>query len=94
MRHLGTLEGIGRLIVDSADVCKARYRISVHQRDKFAPKSARGTLDADLGELRKAWHNRSDCTLKLETGGEVSIIITRITDSGATIRVSGPVPGF
>ena len=94
MRHLGTIEGIGRLIVDSADVCEARYRISVHQRGEFGLKTASGTLEADLGELRKAWHNRSECTLKLETSGEVSLIITRITNSGATISVNGPVPGF
>ncbi len=94
MRRLGTIEGIGRLIVDSADVCEASYRISVYEPRPSAPKRASGTLEADFNELRKAWHNRSTCALKLETGDEVFIIITRITDSGAIIDVSGPVPGF
>ncbi len=94
MSHLGTIEGTGRLIVESADVCEAHYRISVYETRQSAPKKARGTLEADFNELRKAWHKRLDCTLKLETGGEVSIIIVRLTDSGAKIRVSGPIPGF
>ena len=94
MTHLGAIQGIGRLIVDSADVCEARYHISVSQRNQFALKRATGTLKADLGELRRALHNRSDCAIKLETGDDVSINITRITKRGATITVSGPVPGF
>ncbi len=94
MRHLGTIKGIGRLIVDSVDVCEARYRISVYQRGEFALKRVIGTLKADLGELRRALRSRSDCSLKLETGEDISINITRITERGATITVNGPIPGF
>ena len=94
MGHLGTIEGIGRLIVDSADVCETRYRISVQQRDEFGPIMNSGTLEADLDELHKAWSSGSDCVLRLETGDEISLNIDALTDSGAAISVNGPIPGF
>ena len=94
MRHLGTIEGIGRLIVDSHDVCEARYRISVQQRSQFSSITNSGTLEADLDELHKAWSSESDCILRLETGDEIGLNIEALTDSGAAISVNGPIPGF
>ena len=94
MTHLGTIEGTGRLIVGSAEVCEARYHIIVHQGGAFGFNTASGTLEADLDALRKAWSSGSDCVLRLETGDEIALNIDALTDSGAAISVNGPVPGF
>jgi hypothetical protein len=92
MTHLGTIEGVGRLIVDSDDTCEAEYRIRISQTGAAGLKSARGTLSADQSALWKAMNLRK-ARLRLEDGTEVEIIIERLGDP-ADIIVNDPIPGF
>ena len=94
MRHLGTIEGIGRLIADSEDLCECRYRISVYDAGKFKYKTANGTLEANFGKLHEAYIAGAKFAIRLEDRGEVMLDSVGLTEDGATFSVTGPVPGF
>ena len=94
MKHLGTIEGIGRLIANSEDVCAVSYSIRVYDKGQFKHRIANGTLEMDMSELLETWNAMAVFAIKLDDGNEVSINITKLTNRGATFKVSGPVPGF
>ena len=94
MKHLGRIDGIGRLTANSKDLCETGYSIAVYDRGQFKYKIARGTLEVDTSELLEAFNAGATFAIKLQSGDEVSINITKLIDGGAIFNVTGPVPGF
>ena len=94
MAHLGSIEGIGRLIFESADLGEVRYSIRVYRRGQFKPKTANGHLETPIDIGLAPLIASAQSILKLEDGGEVTINIKSITDGRAAFNVTGSVPGF
>ncbi len=94
MEHLGTIHGVGRLVVNAADVCEARYHINVYKNERTGFNTANDNIEADSDELHRAWSTGATCLLRLETGDEIIITIDDFTDTGVTIGANGPIPGF
>ena len=82
------------MIANSEDLCKAGYSIAVYDREQFKYKVARGTLRVDMSNLLEAFNAGAAFAIKLQSGDEVSINITKLTDRRAAFDVTGPVPGF
>ncbi len=94
MKYLGTIDGIGRLTANSKDLCEAGYSIAVYDRGQFKYKVAHGTLRVDMSDLLEAFNAGATFAIKLQSGDEVSINITKLTGRGVAFNVTGPVPGF
>ncbi len=93
MKYLGTIDRIGRLTAKSEDLCEAGYSIAVYDGGQFK-YIARGTLRVDMSNLLEAFNAGAAFAIKLQSGDEVSINITKLIYRGATFDVTGPVPGF
>ena len=94
MTLLGSIHGVGRVIVDGKDIGEARYEISVFKPNHLM--NARGTLEAEGSVLWGAYQAKENPTLVLETGESISFLVSsaRPFDRTARIAVNGAVPGF
>ncbi|MET4041771.1 hypothetical protein ABIC03_003462 [Bradyrhizobium sp. RT6a] len=92
MKHLGSLQGTGRVEVKGLDVGAIDYSIDVWL-DNRQRKSAEGRAEHGINALMAAF-NAGTAQLHLERSGTVDIIVTKLGVHGAEFKVSGPVPGF
>ena len=90
MRQLGTLTGQGVLVTDGAE-SRVTYRIVVWQ-DRGA-KRVDGTVQGNPDALFSSF-NATEQTLRLSSGEELKIIVTRVESGEAEIEINGPVPGY
>lgn len=93
MRHLGTLDGNGRLEVKGVAVGNIDYSIDVWIDDGSRFKTASGSANGDYRALDQLF-NAGAGKLHLANGGTVNVAVTHLDQSGAEIAISGPVPGF
>lgn len=94
MKHLGTIEGTGRLSADGQDFGEVRYSIEIHMNPAGITEGTGRIWDGPtIGEATFA--NR-ELTLTLEGQEAVKIRCQRLSfpDGYADIVVNGPVPGF
>lgn len=90
MQQLGTLTGQGVLIIDGAE-SPVTYRIVVwHGRGK---KDANGTVQGNPVALWASYNAREQ-RLRLSSGEELKIIMTRVESEEAEIEIITPVPGY
>lgn len=92
MTHLGTLEGKGALSAAEGTLGDVDYCIEVARNG--GDKDGQGTLSADAETLYGAVE-ANICTLELEDGQAIDIIITEYhSDGPAKVITTGPVPYF
>ncbi|MCK1322932.1 hypothetical protein IVB08_06485 [Bradyrhizobium sp. 173] len=91
MHVLGNLTGKGILMVDGAAKGEVSYDISVFQ--SASSKSASGSIEGDMGVLFEGF-TAGKSQLRLRDGQVIDIILSEVTGEDATIKVSGPLPGF
>lgn len=94
MRKLGSLKGVGALIVGDERIEDVRYEIDVWQ-EAGGLKSARGTLQSSGNDFFKAF-DRNPVVLETADGETLGVTIAHLTlpFGPATIVVNGAVPGF
>ncbi|WP_445215749.1 hypothetical protein ACKWRH_25370 [Bradyrhizobium sp. Pa8] len=91
MHVLGHLNGKGILMVNGTAKGEVSYDISVFQ--SASSKSASGSLQGDMDVLFEVF-TAGKSQLRLRDGQVIDIILSEVTGEDATIKVSGPVPGF
>jgi hypothetical protein len=93
MSKLGSLSGIGALLLDGDPIAKAEYEIVVNQDDagrKLAfgwmriSKHAIGLIDVSTGNY----------SLELQDSRRVELVLGEAAENVINFDVSGPVPGF
>ena len=94
MTHLGTIEGIGRLIIGSREIDDVKYRISAHSSGEFATTKTSGTLKVDISELFDPDIQTKGVMLELEGGEKVPIFNIKFRSNLITCTVGGRVPGL
>ena len=87
MRQLGTLTGQGVLVTDGAESPVAS-KIAVWQDQR-----ADGTVQGNHAALLASF-NATEQRLRLSSGEELKIVMTRVESEEAEIDISGPVPGY
>lgn len=93
MTTIGELNGTGTLVLPGGAEIPTDYRITVSWVRNI--KSARGTLSgASEMDYAKAQRGDEHATLRLSSGEDMQINLTRVSGDHALIEVSGPVPGF
>ena len=92
MAVLGSIKGNGTLITNGAEA-SVSYDITVTQIGGM--KEASGSINGAPSEIFSAF-NAAESRLRLQSGAEISLIITQVGTPGgqAQVKVSGPVPGF
>ena len=93
MGQIGSLRGIGQLIIDGDEFDGVSYAISVSIAD--GEKIQRGRVRASPHVLWE-FSDAGGGVLRLEDGTEVDIVhlSTDVAESVAEIQVSDPLPGF
>ena len=93
MTHLGTLKGRGRLIASPDTEGVATYRINIYSKHPGGMKSARGTIHAKMLLLYRAFE-AGKCTLGLDDGNSVEVVVTSVTNDRGGLKVNTPsTPG-
>ena len=93
MGQVGSLKGVGHLIIDGDEFDGVSYAIFVSIAD--GDKIQRGRVRASPAVLWK-FSDAGGAVLRLEDGTEVDIVhvSTDLAESVAEIYVDGPLPGF
>ena len=90
-QRLGVLSGRGALEKDGDLLGAIDYSLEVFQTN--GRKESTGVVAGNFGMLVMAFEHGA-VTLRLENAGEARIIITKLNNDRAAIRVDGPIPGF
>lgn len=93
MNKLGSLTGVGALLLDGELVAKAEYEITVNQ-DDAGLKLAFGWMRVSNQVIGLIDQSTGNYSLKLENSGSVELALGEITGNTINFDVSGPVPGF
>jgi hypothetical protein len=93
MVHLGTLRGLGVIVLDDQRFEGMRYEIHVEQRGQGGVKSGTGAMTGNWAAMNAAFR-KGGAVLELQTGDTLEFVITSLAADGSVIKVSGPVPGY
>jgi hypothetical protein len=90
MAYLGSLDGVGQLVVDGNNLGRVRYQIGIFRRRTL--REGRGRIEGDPEPLRQFYDARSG-QLHLERGGSVTILPKQWWAIGRVdIVITGPIP--
>jgi hypothetical protein len=93
MNKLGSLTGVGALLLNGELIAKAQYEIMVNG-DETGLRLAFGSMQVSDQVIKVMEQSSGSYTLSLENSGVVELVFTEIVGNIIHFDVRGPVPGF